>query len=261
MKNLIVIVLVLLTSGCASNGQSILGKSTTATPGWDRLKQAAKTAVNDPHVWAPVVAAAALQVNDLDHEISDQAREHTPLFGSNADADEMSDKFRDFTEVVQLSTLFLAEGPDEPGDWMWAKSKLLLAQHVAIKSTSRITSNLKSTIGRERPNMRNKKSMPSGHTSKATIQASMAQINIEHLAASDTTKRILDLSMTGSAALTGWARVEAGAHYPSDVLIGYSLGRFIGHIAEAFIVPDKEFISIVPVITDDTTSVTLMFNF
>jgi membrane-associated phospholipid phosphatase len=29
------------------------------------------------------------------------------------------------------------------------------------------------------------------------------------------------------AAGTAWARVEAGAHYPSDVLAGAALGRFV----------------------------------
>jgi membrane-associated phospholipid phosphatase len=27
---------------------------------------------------------------------------------------------------------------------------------------------------------------------------------------------------------TAWARVEAGAHYPSDVLVGMSIGNFFG---------------------------------
>ena len=35
---------------------------------------------------------------------------------------------------------------------------------------------------------------------------------------------------------TGWARVEAGAHYPSDVLVGMSIGHFFGEIfTDAFL--------------------------
>ena len=37
--------------------------------------------------------------------------------------------------------------------------------------------------------------------------------------------------LTSTAALCtlgGWGRVEAGAHYPSDVLVGFALGHFIG---------------------------------
>jgi membrane-associated phospholipid phosphatase len=39
---------------------------------------------------------------------------------------------------------------------------------------------------------------------------------------------------------TAWARVEAGAHYPSDVLFGMALGNFFARFAtEAFLGPDS----------------------
>jgi hypothetical protein len=260
MKTIAAVLLILLATGCAT-GPSPLGESTTISPGWAKLKQAATEAVKDPHVWAPVAAAAALQINDYDTELSDHLREETPLFGSTDNASDMSDQLRDFTQVAQISTALLAVGPEDTGDWLWAKSKLLVAEHFTIKATSKITSKLKHEFGRERPNAADHKSMPSGHTSKASVQASMAQINIQYLPVSDTTKQVLDLTMTGSAALTGWARVEGGWHYPSDVLIGYALGRFMGHIGQAFILPDQPNIFITPLVTEDTTFLQVNFAF
>lgn len=39
--------------------------------------------------------------------------------------------------------------------------------------------------------------------------------------------------MPAIAALTGWARVQAGAHFPSDVLVGLALGGALGRQAMA----------------------------
>jgi hypothetical protein len=38
----------------------------------------------------------------------------------------------------------------------------------------------------------------------------------------------IDVWLALLAAGTAWARVEAGQHYPADVLAGVALGRFLG---------------------------------
>jgi hypothetical protein len=38
----------------------------------------------------------------------------------------------------------------------------------------------------------------------------------------------IDAGLTGLTLATGWARVEAGFHYPSDVLVGMAIGDFNG---------------------------------
>ncbi|HEY9549105.1 MAG TPA: phosphatase PAP2 family protein, partial [Kiloniellaceae bacterium] len=44
--------------------------------------------------------------------------------------------------------------------------------------------------------------------------------------------------LAGLAVMTGWARVEAGAHHPADVLAGLALGNFLAVFAsEAFLAP------------------------
>jgi len=39
---------------------------------------------------------------------------------------------------------------------------------------------------------------------------------------------VIDAGLTALTLGTGWARVEAGFHYPSDVLVGMALGDFNG---------------------------------
>lgn len=48
-------------------------------------------------------------------------------------------------------------------------------------------------------------------------------------------------SLTGLAAGTAWARIEAGAHYPTDVLVGAGLGNFAGKfVSELILGPESE---------------------
>jgi len=39
---------------------------------------------------------------------------------------------------------------------------------------------------------------------------------------------VTDAGLTALTLGTGWARVEAGFHYPSDVLVGMAIGNFNG---------------------------------
>ena len=80
-------------TGCTSTGNPVLGETVTTTPGWSRLKQASSEALMDPNVWATLLSAVLLQADNLDEELSDQLREHTPIFGSAQNADDAGDDF------------------------------------------------------------------------------------------------------------------------------------------------------------------------
>ena len=67
------------------------------------------------------------------------------------------------------------------------------------------------------------------------MQAHLAVANLERTELAPALRRGLSWAVHGSAALTGWARVEAGQHYPADVLAGWALGRFMGLVAEELI--------------------------
>ncbi len=182
-------------------------------------------AFNDPHVWAPVAAAVVLQVNDLDEQISDQLYENNPVFGDVENAKDWSDNFRQYT---QTSYILAGAAADIPLD---KKAFMLTAQYISKEALSEFRGELWRHIDRERPDGSNNNSMPSGHTTSASYQASLAKTNTQYLAVSDDTKRYLDMTYTSFAVMTGYARVEAGKHYPSDVLIGYALGAFAGNLA------------------------------
>ncbi len=185
-----------------------------------------------------MLAAALLQIDDWDEDISDRLREDTPLFGSSEDAERASDDLRDLTAAAYLGTALIAP-VSEQENRILTKAKLIGSEWATVKAARFITSDLKDLSGRERPNALDKRSFPSGHTTTASVQAQMATLNISRLQIGEDYQRSLSWSVEGMAALTGWARVEAGMHYPTDVLVGWTIGYFTAHLAQAFILPES----------------------
>lgn len=214
----------------------------TITPGWDAFKKSAQQAASSPLVWGNLLAASLLQIDNLDRKVSDHLRENTPLFGSAENAAKRSDDFRDLNELVYQSTALLVPGPENSGDWLVAKTKLLAAEWLAVKSARAVTKTLKSSTERTRPNDENDRSFPSGHVTTASSQAEMAKLNIKYLPLGPSTQELLSYSLNGLTALTAWARVEAGVHYPADVLSGWAVGYFIAQLANTFIAPQENII-------------------
>ena len=254
-------VLVLLIQGCMSTGEPALGETVTIAPGWDQLKKSGKQAFQDPHVWAPLLGALLLQVDNLDEEISDQLREHTPIFGTAQNAAEASDDLLLVTEVGYVTTALLAPGPEDPSKWLSTKVKLIGSEWIATETASGVTRNLKSLSERERPSGQNNRSFPSGHATNASIQAQMANLNVAYLPIHESSKQTLRWSFYSFAALTAWARVEAGAHYPADALAGWAIGHYVGNLAQAFIIPDHPNVLIRPSFSSDDSKIDVLFRF
>jgi membrane-associated phospholipid phosphatase len=60
--------------------------------------------------------------------------------------------------------------------------------------------------------------------------------NLQYIDVSPATRTTLEIGAGAITAGTAWARVEAGRHYPSDVLLGIALGNFMGaFFTEAFL--------------------------
>ncbi len=107
---------------------------------------------------------------------------------------------------VLLGVFFPGEGRNG-WDNFWEEAEVL-----AVNAA--LTSSLKMLVGRRRPGGGNR-SFPSGHTSSAFAAASL--IN-------DNSGGVIGVSSYGLAALTGYSRMEARRHYPSDVLAGAAIG-------------------------------------
>ena len=219
---------------CAAIDGPALGDSATLSPGWTKLKQTLIQTVKQPELWGSLAAAAALQIDDQDKNLSDQLREHTPIFGSTRRAIDASDDLRELTKISYIGTA-IATPVNSNASWSVTKAKLLFGEWAGVETTSAITGWLKETTDRERPDGSNNRSLPSGHTSKATAQAQFAILNTAYLPLHDDTRAAMNVGFNSLAIGTAWARVEAGKHYPSDVLAGWALGYFVAEMTGAFI--------------------------
>lgn len=213
------------------------GADADAAPGWTHVAGSARRAAADARVWAPLAAAAALQIDGWDREASDWAREHAPVFGSPAAARRRSDEWRDAADYAWLASALAAQSGD---DWAANKARGLAVGAVAVTANGALTGALKSAFGRERPNGFDRRSLPSGHASGAAVRTALASRHLEFVPVRPVAREALDLGLDAITLGTAWARVEAGVHYPSDVLCGMALGRFLGAwINDAFLDPRR----------------------
>ena len=197
-------------------------------PGWERVGRAALAAVEAPGFWLPLAGAAVLQIDNWDHRISGWARRETPIFGSQQNATEWSDHLRSTSAYAYFATVALTPGGDEPGPWLLDKARGLAVGGAAIVVTDEESSLLKHASARERPNGQDDQSMPSSHASRSAVLTELGRRNMQWIAVSATERAVIDAGLTGLTLATGWARVEGGFHYPSDVLVGMAIGDFNG---------------------------------
>jgi hypothetical protein len=224
-------------SGCGTlpDGR-IWGEEATWRPGSARLKSAAVAAARDPWVWAPLAGAALFQIDDWDRRASDWAREHTPVFGSQEDAEEWSDDLRDASVYAHWATMAATPGSSDPKRWFVAKAKGALVNAAAVASTVAVTRTIKTTVERERPNGEESESFPSGHTSSSAVHTRLASRNLRWIDMGAPVRRTLDVGLTTLTLGTSWARIEGGFHFPSDTLFSIALGNFIASFAnDAFL--------------------------
>ena len=235
--SLIAGIFVLFFSGCTTlpSGRA-WGESATIRPGWTHIREVAKAAAIDPWVWVPLAGAAAFQLNDFDRRVSNWARTHTPVFGSQEGAEQWSDDLRSAAGLAALATFLATPSGVQADEWVANKVKGGAVEWLAVGATSLVTGTLKDATDRERPNGSDLESFPSGHTSSAAVLARLASFNLESLDINSSSGRTADFTLGAIVIGTGWARVEAGEHYPSDTLAGMALGNFMASFfARAFL--------------------------
>jgi membrane-associated phospholipid phosphatase len=206
------------------------------TPGWDRIKEAATNAALSPETWIPVATSLALQIDDMDKRISHWASDNNPIFGSQNYASKWSNYLEDSSGAAYFITTIATPSGDDSTGWLTAKAKGLALGATVSVITSRSTSLLKKLSGRTRPGGGSNRSFPSGHASGTAVFTTLTRRNLESISLSPGRKLFADIGIIGIAVGTGWSRVEAKSHYPSDVLVGYALGHFFStFINDAFL--------------------------
>jgi len=212
------------------------GQDATIAPGWERVRKAAVANLEDPVSWLPIASAAVLQIDDWDRRISDWARDETPIFGSTGHAEDASDTWRTITSDLWTVSVFAPPSGDSFGEWAWSRAKGATVEIVAKAASRGVTSVLKDVSNRTRPDGADDRSFPSGHMTEAFGSAVLGSSNLDN---SDLPPGLVwpgKIALYGSSILTGWARVEAGKHFPSDVLFAAGATNFIvGFVHDAFL--------------------------
>ena len=127
---------------------------------------------------------------------------------------------------------------EQPDVWAINKLQGVSVEWAGTLATSELTSALKSATDRERPDGSDRRSMPSGHASTTSAYASLAWRNIDQIEIPLGLRWSLRGGLLVLAGGAAWARVEAGKHFPTDVLVGAALGNFVtGFIHDAFLGP------------------------
>ena len=206
---------------------------------WQRTSDAALHAAVHPSVWVPVVGAGVFAIDRLDRRTADYFSEHTPVFGSNESAANASDDLKSALKVTAGLSAIITPVPAEENAWFHRGEHLAVALG-GIALTSGITDTIKRATDRPRPDNSDNASFPSGHASQAFASATFASENI-HRALGDTGGAYwVDAGLYTAAGLTALARVEAGVHYPTDVLAGAALGNFIGRFLDELLLADPD---------------------
>jgi membrane-associated phospholipid phosphatase len=102
---------------------------------------------------------------------------------------------------------------------------------------------LKNLVGRDRPHPSpSSPSWPSQHATRAFAYSSSARAAFQSAGTHNLFSTSIVAMGEASAVGCAWARIESGAHYPSDVLAGAALGNFTTlFIQEAFDFHDSPF--------------------
>jgi len=151
----LVFLAVLLLAGCA--GQRPGGPWGMRWPSAGEAGEAAVAAARSPATWLPLAAAAVLQVNDWDEEVSAWAADERPVFGDRAAA--WSDDLRLASNAAWLLST-LPQPDDDPADPLARRlgvgASTLLLERAA-------TFGIKEAVDRRRPDGSDARSFPSGH--------------------------------------------------------------------------------------------------
>jgi membrane-associated phospholipid phosphatase len=188
-----------------------------------------------PFTWGPAAGAVILQIDNWDKKISRWATDTTPVFGSQASANNWSNYLLYTSGALYATTALLAPSGDNTGDWLTNKMKGFIVGGTAIGLSEGVVGILQPALNRGRPDG-SPQSFPSGHATAAASFSTLAAKNIAALQLPRSAEIMYDSGLVLITAGTAWARVEAKRHYPADILAGMAIGHFLSSfVNDAFL--------------------------
>ena len=223
-------------SGCgALPGDHRWGEEVTDSPSADRVGRAALRAALEPGTLAAVLGAGLFTIDGWDRKVSSWAVERTPIFSSQPNARAMGTTLLQASFGIFGASILLTPSGDAPEAWAIDKTAGIAVEGAGIMTAVGATEVLKRGVGRVRPTGEGL-SFPSSHSSTAFAAASLSVRNLDAIPMAPLLRGGLEAGTWTTAGLVAWSRVEAGAHFPSDVLAGAALGRFLtAFIHDAFL--------------------------
>ena len=191
-----------------------------------RISHAAYHAFFDLQTLLPAAGALLFTLDHYDQRVSEWAITHHPIFGSEDAARQAGDNLVLGLQAETLVTALATPSGKDSKDWVFNKARGVGVDLGIELATGGVTELLKSTTDRTRPTG-DDHSFPSGHSSNAFSSATLANRNMNSIEMPEELRMPLQVGNIVLATGVAWARVEAGAHYPSDVLAGAAIGHFL----------------------------------
>jgi hypothetical protein len=180
--------------------------------------------------WGTLIPAGGAVVSSLDNfdeRVNSWATGRTPIFGYMDSASRTANYLEGILVAEAFVTALATPSGEDSKEWVYSKAKGLSVELGAELVTAGVTSGLKDISNRERPSGGDN-SFPSGHSSGAFTSAVLSNRNLQQIPMSDNLRFALEVGNLVLASATAWARVEANAHWLSDVFAGAAIGYFFG---------------------------------
>lgn len=261
---MVLVALCLLCSCSVLKRKGSWGKDAFFPVKAEAIRKAFVKNATSPHVYVPVASAGVIHVMAWDNKISHWVNKERTVFNEQHEADNYSDNLN----TIQLYEMYLSilapPSNDEKGSLgAYAMNKLKggLLTNVSASASRVFQHRVRSWTNRRRPNAKDFNSMPSGHATEAGARRVLTARNLSFSGWSQNIQNGINGMNTMMSLAVMWARVEGKRHYPTDVLLGYSLGNFVsGFIYDSLINFDPDTsVGIAPL--NGGASATLTFRF
>lgn len=203
-----------------------------------QISYSTKDALLDPITLGTFALAAGVYFTNSDSRITNWALRNHPVYGSEKNARTASNVFQNSSLILFIATYLMK-------NWYLDSHPIseplyeLAADASAIFMTALSTEIIKKTTNRQRPDGTDFRSFPSGHTSFASTNMTLASNDISEMKLSKGPSILIKSGLFLVVAGTAWGRVEGNKHYTSDVLTGAALGYFFGQLTDNFLKSTK----------------------